>query len=43
VKNDVWTVRGKHTAVLGSFLNEATASFQRFKWNPVPQDNSLPA
>jgi hypothetical protein len=42
VKNDVWTVRGKHTAVLGSFLNEATASFQRFKWNPVPQDNSLP-
>jgi hypothetical protein len=42
VQNDVWTVRGKHTAVLGAYLNEATVSFQRFKWNPVPQDNSLP-
>lgn len=41
VKNDVWTIRGKHTAVLGTFLNEATVSFQQFRWNPVPQDDSL--
>ncbi len=41
VKNDVWTLRGKHTALLGSALNEATVSFQRYKWNPVPEDNSI--
>ncbi len=40
VKNDVWTVRGRHTALFGSTLNEATASFQRYKWNPVPGDSS---
>ena len=38
VKNDVWTIRAKSTALLGSLLNEATISYQRYKWNPVPQD-----
>lgn len=41
VKNDVATVRGKHTALFGSTMNEATVSFQRYKWNPVPEDNSI--
>ena len=36
VKNDVWTVRGKHTIILGNVLNEATVSYQNYKWNPVP-------
>ncbi len=38
VKNDVSTIRGKHTALFGSTMNEATVSFQRYKWNPVPSD-----
>ncbi len=41
VQNDVGTIRAKHTALFGGFLNEATLSFQRYKWNPVPQDNSI--
>ncbi|MBK6406823.1 MAG: TonB-dependent receptor [Holophagales bacterium] len=41
VKNDVWTVRGKHTIILGNVLNEATVSYQNYKWNPVPQDSSI--
>lgn len=41
VKNDVWTVRGKHTIIMGSVLNEATVSFQSYKWNPVPEDDSF--
>jgi outer membrane receptor protein involved in Fe transport len=41
IKNDVGTIRAKHTALFGTFLNEATLSFQRYKWNPVPQDNSI--
>lgn len=41
VQNDVGTIRAKHTALFGKFLNEATLSFQRYKWNPVPQDNSI--
>ena len=39
VKNDIWTVRGKSTALFGTQLNEATLSFQRYKWNPVPEDS----
>ena len=38
VKNDVWTIRGKSTALFGTQLNEATISFQRYRWNPVPED-----
>jgi len=41
VKNDVWTVRGKHTIVLGNVLNEATVSYQNYRWNPVPEDSSI--
>jgi hypothetical protein len=41
IKNDVWTIRGKHTIVLGNVLNEATASYQHYKWNPVPQDSTI--
>ncbi|MBK9373257.1 MAG: TonB-dependent receptor, partial [Holophagales bacterium] len=41
VKNDVWTVRGKHTIILGNVLNEATVSYQNYKWNPVPEDSSI--
>ena len=41
MKQDIWTVKAKHTALFGGFLNEATLSFQRYKWNPVPQDNSI--
>ncbi len=37
IKNDVGTVRGKHTAILGNFLNEATVSYQQYKWNPTPE------
>ena len=41
IQNDVGTIRAKHTALFGGTLNEATISFQRYKWNPVPQDNSI--
>jgi outer membrane receptor protein involved in Fe transport len=40
IQNDVGTVRAKYTALTSKLLNEAMVSFQRFKWNPVPQDNS---
>ncbi len=41
IQNDVWTVRAKHTALFSKFLNEATVSFQRFKWNPVPESTGI--
>jgi outer membrane receptor protein involved in Fe transport len=41
IQNDVWTIHGKHTALFGNILNEATISFQRYKWNPVPQASGI--
>ncbi|HEX5854157.1 MAG TPA: carboxypeptidase regulatory-like domain-containing protein, partial [Thermoanaerobaculia bacterium] len=41
IQNDVWTVRAKHTALFSKFLNEATVSVQRFKWNPVPLSTGI--
>jgi outer membrane receptor protein involved in Fe transport len=41
VQNDVGTIRAKYTAFFGKNLNEATLSIQRYRWNPVPQDNSI--
>jgi outer membrane receptor protein involved in Fe transport len=38
---DIGTGRVRHTALFGNMLNEATLSFQRYKWNPAPQDNSM--
>jgi hypothetical protein len=35
-KNDVNTAVLKHTWTPGTFLNEATASFQRYRYNPSP-------
>lgn len=37
---DIVTGRAKHTVLFDKFLNEATLSFQRYKWNPSPQDAS---
>lgn len=41
VKNDVYSVRGRHSILLGDVLNEAAVSFQKYKWNPVPEDSSV--
>ena len=41
IQNEVGTIRAKHTALTAKLLNEATLSFQRFKWNPVPQSSSV--
>jgi hypothetical protein len=41
VKQDIWTIKAKHTALFSKFLNEATVSYQQYKWNPTPQDNSI--
>ena len=41
VKNDVGSGRLKHTGLFGNFLNEATLGYQKFRWNPVPEDSSL--
>ena len=34
-KNDAGTAVAKHTLLKGNFLNEATLSYQRSKWNPI--------
>lgn len=41
VKNDVGSARLKHTGIFGKLLNEATLGYQKFRWNPVPEDASL--
>jgi hypothetical protein len=41
LKNDVFSARVKHTGLFGNFLNEATLGYQKFRWNPVPEDSSL--
>jgi Carboxypeptidase regulatory-like domain/TonB dependent receptor len=41
LKNDVGSARIKHTGIFGKLLNEATLGYQKFRWNPVPEDNSL--
>lgn len=38
VKNDVNTGTLKHLWSAGAWLNEATATFQRYRWNPEPLD-----
>ena len=41
MKNDVGSARLKHTGSSATFLNEATLGYQKFRWNPVPEDSSL--
>jgi len=36
IKNDIWTVRGRHSLVSGNYVNEATLSYQQYEWNPTP-------
>jgi len=40
-KNDVNTAVLKHLLTRGSWLNEATGSFQRYHYNPTPQSPSF--
>jgi outer membrane receptor protein involved in Fe transport len=41
LKNDVGSARLRHTGIFGNFLNEATLGYQKFRWNPIPEDTSL--
>lgn len=43
VQNDIGTIRAKHTVLSGTILNEATLSYQEYRWNPVPIDQSFVA
>jgi hypothetical protein len=40
-KNDAGTAVARHTLLKGNFLNEATVSYQRSKWNPSPANPDL--
>jgi hypothetical protein len=41
VKNRVDSVMGKHQTSAGGWLNEAYLSYQRYRWNPVPENAEL--
>ncbi|MDL2717040.1 MAG: TonB-dependent receptor, partial [Acidobacteriota bacterium] len=41
LKQDIYTIRGKHTVLLDKYLNEATLSYQQYKWNPSPQQEGV--
>ena len=41
LKQDIYTVRAKHTVLLDKYLNEATLSYQEYKWNPSPQSEGV--
>lgn len=39
-KNDVWGTTLRHQWTASSWLNEASLSYQDFKWNPTPLDST---
>ncbi len=41
IRQDIGTVRAKHTALFGGMLNEAMLSYQRYNWNPVPEATGI--
>ncbi len=41
VKQRIDSVQGKWQIVAAGFLNEAYVSYQRFRWNPVPENKDL--
>ncbi len=40
VKNDAWGANLRHQYTGGSWLNEASVSYQLYEWNPTPLDSS---
>ena len=41
VKNRVDSVQGKWQIAAAGFLNEAYVSYQRYRWNPVPENKDI--
>jgi outer membrane receptor protein involved in Fe transport len=39
LKNDAWGMNLRHQYTAGKWLNEASASFQTYEWNPSPLDS----